>query len=143
MPKRAITGFLVAAVLPALMFGLLTPVVTRGPINTDIRSAWGLSLAAYPFACLAELVFAVPVFLALLLLDLVRWWTAAASGLVVGAVVDVMIGYPTPVQPRHLLLMATIGGVSALIFCLIWRPASRLDAAVNIRQTTASPKFPE
>ena len=128
MAKRAIIGFLVAAVLPALMLGLLTPVVSRGPLNSDPLSVFTLSLAAYPFACLAELLFAVPAFLALLLFNLFRWWTAVASGLLVGAVVDVVIGYPTPIQPRHLLLMAMMGGVSALIFWLIWRPASILDA---------------
>ena len=128
MAKRAIIGFLAAAVLPALMFGLLTPVLTRGSINTDLRSVLGLSLLAYPFACLAELVFAVPGFLALSLLNLVRWWTAVASGLLIGAIVDLVIGFPTPVQPRALLLMAATGGVSALIFWLIWRSPWRLDA---------------
>jgi hypothetical protein len=121
MNTRAVISFLVAPLFPAAMLGLLTP-ITGGVINTDPVSILGLMPVGYFFSAVATALLGVPAFLLLKHFDLVRWWSAIASGLVIGALVAIAIRLPSVVQARDLLVMVPIGGASALIFWLIWRP---------------------
>ncbi len=117
MNYRAIIGFLVAAIIPPVALALLSP-ITGG----DLIGVLGLIPLLLFFSGAATLLLGVPAFLLLNHFGLVRWWSAAISGIFIGAVVAVVIRAPNIVQLNDLLVMVPIGGLSALVFWMIWRP---------------------
>jgi hypothetical protein len=117
MKNRVVVGFVAAALFPAAAFGLLSPA-----IEGNLISGLGLVPIFFFFSGVATAVLGVPAFLLLNHFGMVRWWSAIASGIVIGTVVALAIRLPNVVQPRDLLVMVPMGGVSALIFWLIWRP---------------------
>ena len=117
MNTRAVIGFLVAALIPPVALTLLSPI-----IGGDLITALGIIPLLLFFSGAATALLGVPAFLLLNHFGLVRWWSAAASGLFIGAAVAFMIRMPNVVQPSDFLIMVPVGGISALGFWLIWRP---------------------
>lgn len=117
MNTRAVVGFLVAAVIPAVTLALLSPITEGGLI-----AALGIVPVLLFFSGAATMLLGVPAFLVLNHFGLVRWWSAAAAGLFIGAAVVFAMRMPNVVQPSDFLTMVPLGGVSALSFWLIWRP---------------------
>jgi len=116
MNYRAVVGCLVAALIPALILGLLIPAID-GSIG-----GLGLVPILFFFSGAATALLGVPAFLLLNHFGVVRWWSAAASGLVIGALVTLVIRMPNVVQLDDFLVVVPVGGVSAFAFWLIWRP---------------------
>jgi hypothetical protein len=115
---RAALAFLIATILPALAFALLTP-VNGGGINTDIGSMLGLTFVFFPFSFAAAILFGVPLYLLLLKLKLVRWWSALASGAIVGLLVAITLRLPNALDPEDLLVDVPLGALAALVFWLV------------------------
>jgi hypothetical protein len=115
---RTALAFLVATLLPAVVFALLTP-VGGGSINTDIRSVLGLTFTFFFFSFGAAVLFGIPLFLLLLRLKLVRWWSALVSGAIVGLLVAVIVRLPNGLDPKDLAVDVPLGALAAVVFWLI------------------------
>jgi hypothetical protein len=122
----AIIGFLIAPVIPGLMFGILTPLHPKGISWPDII---GLFPLGYGYSLVATMVFAVPTFLVLRRVKLIRWWSSVLTGFVIGALVSVVLQWPSfqglPNPTGNLLIYALTGCSSGLVFWLIWRRGRR------------------
>ena len=124
--QAAAVGIFIAPLIASGIGVVLT--VSKGGV--DIFSALGLGPLFYFFSFLAEIIFGLPVFLLMLRLDLVRWWSVLSVGLFVGGLFAMLLRMPNQVQSNDLMTMVPIGGVSALCFWFIWKngkPARRMD----------------
>ena len=115
----AVVGFLVASLIPALLFSVLSPVSG----GTDIIAMLRLLPGFYVFSLLATVVLAVPVFLLFLRFRLVRWWSVLGAGFGIGALIGFIVRSPNPVQIRDVLVMSLTGVAAALGFWLVWNQA--------------------
>lgn len=117
------------AFLIAPLVATLTLVVFRssptGEINTNIATVWRLTADLYFFAVAATLVFALPTFLAFRRFGLIRWWSTALVGFVVGILAFVIFGVRASStlasHSTEILVWGCIGALSALVFWSIWR----------------------
>jgi hypothetical protein len=116
MNKRAIAGFLTAPLVVALVVGVITP------SDDGLTESLVTGLVWYIGAAALEAVIGVPAFVALHHFKVVNLWSALAVGLLTGAVAFAIIGTPTAVLLKGFVPMATLGGVSAIVFWLIYRP---------------------
>ena len=114
---RAVLGFVAAAIFPAIVLAVTSP-ITEG----RLVGALGILPLLLVFSCGAVLLLGLPLFLLLRRFRLVRWWSAIASGLVIGALVAVITRAPGVVKPGDFIVMVPLGGATAFLFWLIWRP---------------------
>jgi len=113
----ATVGFLVAAVPPALMLGLLTPISREGP---DPVAVIGLFPIGYAFSILFVGVFGVPAFFLARRFRLIRWWSTVTVGFAIGVAAAFILKWPTSATLGEVLPLAITGAVSGLIFWIIW-----------------------
>ena len=121
-------AFLAAPLIAALTLALWG-LTSSGSIITDIPSFFGLAVMFYFFAVLATLVLALPAFLVLRRLDLIRWWSTGLVGFVVGVLTFILIqppGLALVSQVTGALAWGCIGFCSAVAFWYIWRQGARL-----------------
>jgi len=114
-----LAGLAVAPIVPALAFALFSPA-----FNSDLGSIAGASVFFYLFALVPTIVLGVPAFVILLRFNLVRWWSSAVAGSLVGVVVAVVISGGASVTASALGFCAAVGALAALVFWLIARRAA-------------------
>jgi hypothetical protein len=131
MTQRATLAFLIAPLVAALLYALLASI--SGGNETDSGPLYFLvaTLRVYVYAGIFTALLAVPAFLILNRLRLLRWWSAIVSGAVVGLVFAALFSGPNARNLQGRLILALIGGISGLAFWLIWRPVT----PPNSRQT--------
>ncbi len=122
-------AFVVASLVAALSLTLAGFVRQAGVANVDPLSLYVWTFFAYMYTTLATVVFALPAFLVLRRLSLVRWWTAAAVGLCIGVLLLVIVsprGFSAViVEPQAAVLWGGVGMLSAFVFWLVWRQGQR------------------
>ena len=80
------------------------------------------ALVCYPYVLGLTLILGLPAFLIFDRVRLVRWWTAAATGLVVGAIVAIWLTGSSARHPAYFFAIWCAAGVGeALTFFSIWR----------------------
>jgi hypothetical protein len=94
--------------LPDVIFG-----------NQDIATMLGLLPVFYFFSFLTMLFLGMPAFLLLLACDLIRWWTALAAGIFVGAVVAFVLRLPGTALAHDFAVTVPVGAATAVCFWLI------------------------
>jgi len=119
MNKRAVAGFLAAALFAAVAGVVLSPGLTSG----DVVTMLGLVPIFFVWSGVATGLLGVPAFLLLNYFGLVRWWSATGAGLLIGAIVAIVFNLPNTVELQGLWVMALVGAIAALTFWLIWRPS--------------------
>jgi hypothetical protein len=119
-----IVGFLVAPLVPAIIFAVKNSLV--GPL--DVVARIEMVPLVYLPAVLVTAVFGLPVFLLLLRFKFIRWWTTFVAGLAIGALVGVIVESPN-LQVPEILFTAVTGSLAALAFWLIWRQGQHANAA--------------
>jgi len=118
-----VLGLAAAAFPIAVLFALTSPGLGGG-IHGDPVTVVALTGLFYIYSAFFTFLFGVPLFLLLRKLKLVRWWSSALAGAAVGIVVAKMIipaGAAAEDHLEFLSLCALVGGVSALLFWVIWR----------------------
>jgi hypothetical protein len=113
--KRIVLGLLVAAVIPALLFAIFTPVSKV----FDGGTVLGAFAVFFIFCVAITLLLAAPMFLALNRLDLVNGWSTLGVGVVIGGVVGLAVRFPNAPILRDVLLMVGTGVVAAGSFWLV------------------------
>jgi hypothetical protein len=113
--QAGILGFIVASTIPAVVVSLTSAGAMRDPV-----AGLGVFPVAWLFSVFAVGLFGVPSFFLLNCFRLVRWWSAAGAGCVLGPLAWALLR-PGAVQPIELLVMSTSGAVSGLAFWLVWR----------------------
>jgi hypothetical protein len=113
-----IVGFVVASMIPAIVFSAFTPLVER----SDIVGRIGLFPGFYLFSASATVLVALPTFFLFLRFNLVRWWSVLGVGFAIGALMAIIVRWPT--QPREVIIMGGIGVLSALGFWVVWTRGS-------------------
>ncbi|HEX2590991.1 MAG TPA: hypothetical protein VHL34_05825 [Rhizomicrobium sp.] len=117
--RQVLPGFLLAAIAPAVVGGLLTPIDRDGP---TLRSVLGLFPVFYVFALWAILIVGIPAFFLGRWLDLIRWWSCTVVGLLAGAAIvfilqpENLFALSSGYVQRLLLIYGAMGGVVGLIF---------------------------
>jgi hypothetical protein len=104
-----------------MMFGVLTPISAGKP---DLLSVLGLLPIGYFFSLLAVGLFGAPGFIVLRFLNLVRWWSIAAGGFIIGGGVDIVLQWREFWIGSMFHIFFTYGmtgALSAFLFWLIWR----------------------
>lgn len=109
--KTTVIGFVIAPLIPALILGGLGVWSAGG-------AGWLLVLYVCAFAGMC--VFALPLFLLLNAANMIRWWSCATSGLVVGGLIAWLIRLPNSVHFVDLLPFSGVGAISALCFWGVW-----------------------
>jgi hypothetical protein len=109
--RSIVVGFLVAAAIPTVVFAI--------QVKTDY--ILGLLPMLLYFLTMAMAVLGLPAFLILRRFNLVRWWSALASGLAIGTLMAVLVRLPgSPRFDEMALSMTLSGAASGLAFFLIW-----------------------
>jgi len=124
-------GFFAAAFPIAVLFAFGSPGLGGGP-EADLVTLAGLTVLFYVFSITFTLLFGVPIFLVLRRFNLVRWWSCAVAGVVIGALVAEMIlpdAAGADDRIRFLSLCAAVGALSGFAFWAIWRRG--ITAAVH------------
>lgn len=121
---RAAVGFGVAPLIPAAIFAVVTPLVSTWPARL------GMVAVGYFYAAAVMTVFAVPTFILLFRRQLVRWWSAVATGFLTGALAAMALRGSAPFHYPTVLLLGAAGALAGLVFWLIWR--------VGLSQSTSS-----
>jgi len=82
----------------------------------------------YAFSLFFTLVLGLPVFLLLRRLSLVRWWSALAAGIAIGAIVASLVQGSTFLSVEVAGFGAALGAGEAMLFWFVWlssRPKER------------------
>ena len=114
-----IIGFLTAPLISAAILSTFSPLRH----DLEVLSILGFVTFFYVPSFAAMTLFAAPLFYFFHSFDLIKWWSATGSGVIVGAVVSLLVS-PAPVQFETLLLLGSAGGASGFGFWLIWRQGS-------------------
>jgi hypothetical protein len=118
MKKASATalGFLAATVVPAAYFALMFPL--SGVQN--MRSIAGTFLVACFVASVATATLGIPMFLLLARFKLIRWWSAASSGMLAGIIVIYAIRFSSQVELTTIFLFSMLGGAAGFVFWRVW-----------------------
>jgi hypothetical protein len=122
----ALGAFLIASLIPAVILGVAGPLV-----EGNSYAMAGMGVVFFFFSAIATLLLGVPAFLIFLRLDLIRWWSGAGAGAVVGAVMGAAV-QSNPLQVYTIAIMAAMGSLSGLTFWLIWSRAVRKDSETGL-----------
>jgi hypothetical protein len=113
--NSTILGFLVAPLVSAV---LLTGVAGG---NIGYVSSIGLLPATYVFALGVALLIGLPAYLLINRFGKITWWSALLVGVFCGIVGSITYRLPNELRIVDFYLMVPIGGLSALVFWVIWR----------------------
>jgi hypothetical protein len=121
--KRAVLGFLVATTIPAAVLSIFWPLGGEHRIDAIL----GSFAVAYPFSAGFTISLGLPAFLVLRPFRPGNWWSAVVVGIILGAVVAMLIrrGH---LFPEDLANFCAIGGLTAFVFWLIWKPEGKTGA---------------
>ena len=113
MRKPAAIGaaLVLAALVPALTFSVLTPVL-KGQFSV---AQFGLVPVFLVFSVVAIMLIGTPMYFALRALRLVRWW----SSLMAGAVVGLVLRLPEAPAQKDFLILCPVGAAAAFVFWLV------------------------
>jgi len=84
----ALRGAIVASALLAFLFAILTPL--DGTLSASVF--FGSLVVYFPFCLIGELFIGLPIFLALLKMNMVRWWIWFPLAIVLGISLCVFVG---------------------------------------------------
>jgi len=115
-------GFLIAPLVSALIIAGLAVG------NLGYLGAIGLLPITYVFSLFATLLIGLPSYLILNRFDKVNWWSALLVGLFAGVAGSLFYRLPNELRIDDFLTMVPVGGLSALVFWLIWRQGNKLKA---------------
>lgn len=110
----AVLGSIVAATLSAIAFAMLTPL-------NDTKSAsvlFGSLVVYFPFCLLGEFFIGLPIFLAMLKMNMVRWWIWLPLSFVLGIVLGVFIGGIPSRDAETFIATLSVAFISAAVFRL-------------------------
>jgi hypothetical protein len=113
-----VAGFVVAPIVPALALAVFSSAFNHG-----VGAIAGASVFFYFLALVPTVALGAPAFLILLRFNLVRWWSAAVVGSLIGVVVAVVIG--ANVAASAFGFFAAAGALAALVFWVFWVIARR------------------
>jgi len=109
-------GAVTAAILSAIILAILTPL-------TDTRSAAAMlgSFFVYlPFCLIGAFAVGFPIFLAMLKMNLIRWWIWLPLSFALGGALDLLVGGARGQDHASLVAMLSVSFISAVSFRLIW-----------------------
>ena len=112
--RYTLAGFLVSPLVAAMVL------VLSKPPTGGLVGILGWLAIAYVLAFVGMCVFGIPLFLILSTLRLIRWWSCAIGGTLVGALIAYVIRLPDPIYAQHIVPYASVGLVAALSFWGIW-----------------------
>jgi uncharacterized membrane protein YagU involved in acid resistance len=122
----AMIGFLVAPLIPAVIFALSSPGLGGG-IDGNVATILGLVVVGYFFSAAATALLGVPLFLLLRRFSLVRWWSTLLVGFLIGVVVFfVVLPAHATIPIPGVLLFGFMGALSAFVFWFIWMAGGKL-----------------
>jgi hypothetical protein len=110
-------AFLTAPVVPLVTGAILTP----GMGSFDFLTILVFAVIFYGISAVVTAAFGAPIFVWLLRINLVRWWSALLAGIVVGAAVAVIVRLPNLASLHDVWLLGLEGAASAFVFWLIWK----------------------
>ena len=121
MIRRTAIGFFIAPLVVAAMVAAVTP-TAPGTLSDQLLSVCMTMLLWYWGAAFMTAALAVPAFVILTRMNLVRWWSALAVGLIVGFIGTLVVRSPSAPVLQGGAPLSIIGGISALVFWIISRP---------------------
>lgn len=118
--RYAVIALLVAPAIAA--FGLAVSAYVQGDavVNSPAKLLPS-TLIFYSYAFAATLLLGLPSFLVFRRLKLVRWWSSIMSGVVIGLIAKIAVDPSgTGLGSSALVIWGGLGGLSALVFWLVW-----------------------
>lgn len=115
--RATVIAFLAAPLVAAVAFAEANP----ESLGFNPISALAFVPIWYFYAMLFTLAFGLPSYLALERLRIVRWWSTAAMGLVLGCLVMGLAQGFGSVSARQLCYGGTIGLAESIAFWALWR----------------------
>jgi uncharacterized membrane protein YeiH len=122
MTRRTTIGFLAAPLVVAFIVAVVTP-SEGGSIGNQLLAKVMIFVVWYCGAAALTAALAVPAYAMLYRLNFVRWWSALAVGLAVGFIATFIVASPSAPVLQGKVPFCIIGGLAAIIACLIWKPA--------------------
>ncbi|GJI93776.1 hypothetical protein RugamoR57_04940 [Duganella caerulea] len=106
---------MVAAALSATAFALLTPLNDTGSAATMLGSL----LVYLPFCLIGEVLIGLPIFLAMLKLNMIRWWIWLPLSLVLGLLLGLLMGGVPSRDGKTFIATLSVAVFSAVAFRLV------------------------
>ena len=110
----ALRGAIVASALSALAFAILTPLDDTGSVSVF----FGSLVVYFPFCLIGEFFIGLPIFLALLKMNMVRWWIWLPLAIVLGISLGVFVGGVLYRDARTFAATLSVAFISAVVFRL-------------------------
>ena len=110
-------AFLIAPLAATVPLAALSTGLSGGNVPTILV----LSLVFYPYAFVATLLVAFPLFVFLQCRGWVNCWSALATGTLTGTLAAIVVRMPELEWNWGMASFPTIGAAAALVFWLIWR----------------------
>ena len=114
---RIFVAFLVAPLVIAISwptYAFLSSKLSSGPLSERLLEFLVFVVMVYSGATTFTVILALPLFLLLRRLDLVRSWTTALAGVAIGGMAGAFLGNMT--TPLGVLALSVLGGVAGLVF---------------------------
>lgn len=122
MLRNIISGFLGLIVASAMSTTIFAAIgYFRG--GASVEELLPFVPLYFLFSLIAATVLGVPMLWVFKHFEIVRWWSSAAAGLIVGMVAAMLIKLPSLPQPISVLSFGLIGAISAIGFWLVWQIA--------------------
>ena len=116
---RIFAAFLVAPLVIAVVwptYAFLFSELSSGPLSERLLELLVFVVVVYSGAATFTAIFALPLFLLLRRLNLVRSWTTGIAGIAIGGMAGAFLGNMT--TPLGVLGLSVLGGIAGLVF---WR----------------------
>lgn len=111
-----ILGLFAAAMLPAVVLAISTPIIRSGFSIGQL----GLVPVFFVFTFSASVFLGLPLFLLMSRFQFMRWWSASICGALVGALVATLVRLPFTPMIQDYFVYVPLGTASAFLFWLVW-----------------------
>jgi hypothetical protein len=126
-----VVSSIVRALIATFLAPLVAALIVAAIFSIQLNLGAGIYafIMAYVVSLLSEVVIGLPLVYLGWRLSIIRWWTAALGGFLVGALAAVAMQWSHSPSPGILGGFGAIGAISGLAFWLIWRAGSGAGVA--------------
>jgi hypothetical protein len=112
----AAVGAVTAAIFSALVLAVLTPLRDSHSVAVVLGSIF----VYLPFCLIGEFAAGFPAFLAMLKMNLIRWWIWLPLSIALGAALYLLVGGADSDDRTSLVVMQLVSLISVASFRLVW-----------------------
>lgn len=109
-----------SSIVPAVLLATFAPLGE----SHEFSALAGSFIVALPFSIIANVALGLPAFLLLAKFEVVKWWTALLSAVILGILLAFFIRQPSEFDWHDLMTTVPLAVASAMTFYAVWSLAA-------------------